>query len=52
MSMHLLNPTGDALTACGKRAARRRELTTDRPKVTCLFCLARPPRHSGREYPI
>lgn len=38
MSIHLVNPRGEALTACGEMAARRTELTTDRKKRTCDAC--------------
>lgn len=38
MSIHLLNPTGDALTSCGSMAARRAELTMKLAERTCDDC--------------
>lgn len=38
MIIHLLNPRGDALTACSLHAARRDRLTTDLEKYTCGDC--------------
>lgn len=38
MTIHLLNPTGAALTACNLSAARRAELTADPTKRTCDDC--------------